>query len=132
MSIIYFKNKIKYFFNKNKETNPNLYFKKIKIRIKILDSGNNSYESSLVARKKFNFLLIKLNKNEIKSYPNCPICLNEFKLHEKVILLPCLHFYHKKCIFEWFKRKRTCPYCQTPYAFNLKNMLNKRQEKIKK
>ncbi|KAH9317922.1 hypothetical protein KI387_019691, partial [Taxus chinensis] len=45
----------------------------------------------------------------------CSICL--CSLHEgKVIeLVKCHHFFHRKCIEQWFKTRPTCPQCLTVY-----------------
>ena len=42
----------------------------------------------------------------------CIICLDEYKNNDKVIYLPCIHFFHKKCINRWLKNKPKCPICQ--------------------
>ena len=43
---------------------------------------------------------------------SCMICLEEFKSKEKVVALPCLHLFHKKCIKKWMERKKECPVCK--------------------
>ena len=43
---------------------------------------------------------------------SCTICLEEFQQNEKVIALPCLHYFHKKCIKKWMERKKECPICK--------------------
>lgn len=50
----------------------------------------------------------------------CAICLdilNNWKEGDdeagvELILLPCKHCFHKKCIFEWFISSKTCPVCR--------------------
>lgn len=43
---------------------------------------------------------------------DCCICNVEFETKEKnFVALACGHKYHAECIFEWFKRAPTCPYC---------------------
>jgi len=54
---------------------------------------------------------------------SCSICLEEFKIGEKCIKLPCEgnpHYFHKgddNCpgIMEWFTRNNTCPICRTEF-----------------
>ena len=53
----------------------------------------------------------------------CSICLEDFKLNDKYILLPCnedSHYFHSGCetcsgIKEWLKRKNTCPMCRKEF-----------------
>ena len=43
---------------------------------------------------------------------NCPICLNSYKNGDRVRILPCMHYYHRACIDNWFKESTKCPICQ--------------------
>ncbi|KAG0045867.1 hypothetical protein BGZ83_008913 [Gryganskiella cystojenkinii] len=42
----------------------------------------------------------------------CPICLCDYEDLEELRHLPCDHFFHKECVDEWLKLKRTCPLCK--------------------
>jgi len=42
----------------------------------------------------------------------CCVCMEVFKTSENVRTLPCLHFYHTKCIDKWLSANRTCPICK--------------------
>ena len=44
-------------------------------------------------------------------YRVCSICQEKI-LFSNLLILDCQHFFHKKCIQEWFKRKDTCPICR--------------------
>lgn len=50
----------------------------------------------------------------------CSICLEEFKVKEKVRVIECpgKHIYHVLCIDKWFVSKKTCPNCN----FKIKNI----------
>lgn len=41
----------------------------------------------------------------------CPICFEDMK-PDTVMVLPCGHEFHLKCLREWWKRKTTCPMCR--------------------
>lgn len=56
--------------------------------------------------------ITELDEDKLIKYHKCSICLEDFTLKEKVINLACNHFYHEKCIKEWFKKQNTCPLCQ--------------------
>ena len=49
---------------------------------------------------------IEIEKNK------CIICLNNYKIHDKISYLPCLHLFHSGCIKEWLKRSNKCPLCK--------------------
>ena len=43
----------------------------------------------------------------------CTICLEKYKKKEKIIILPCEHNFHEKCIKEWFEKdNNSCPNCR--------------------
>jgi hypothetical protein len=62
-----------------------------------------------IRKKQIN--LKKLCMVNIKNinHENCTICLEE---PEDCSQLKCGHIYHKECINEWFKKKKTCPNCR--------------------
>ncbi|XP_059372816.1 RING finger protein 148 [Carassius carassius] len=43
---------------------------------------------------------------------SCVVCTESFRHNEKVTVLPCRHFYHKKCIEPWLLEHPTCPMCK--------------------
>ena len=53
----------------------------------------------------------------------CSICLDEFKVGDKCVILPCKevpHYFHSGCdtcsgIKEWLNRKNTCPMCRSEF-----------------
>ncbi|KAG0224230.1 hypothetical protein BGW41_005177 [Actinomortierella wolfii] len=42
----------------------------------------------------------------------CSICLCEYEDGEELRHMPCNHFFHRECLDEWLKLKRTCPLCK--------------------
>ncbi|KAF9975631.1 hypothetical protein BGZ73_000645 [Actinomortierella ambigua] len=42
----------------------------------------------------------------------CSICLCEYEDEEELRHMPCNHFFHRECLDEWLKLKRTCPLCK--------------------
>lgn len=43
----------------------------------------------------------------------CNICMDTYNLNDKVVKLPCKHFFHTDCIFNWLcNEKITCPICR--------------------
>lgn len=41
----------------------------------------------------------------------CSICLSKIKLNN-LIITPCLHYFHKNCLKEWFNNDYSCPNCR--------------------
>jgi E3 ubiquitin-protein ligase RNF115/126 len=51
-------------------------------------------------------------QEHVDSCLQCHICMEEFKLDEKVRGLPCKHIYHGECIVQWLELHGTCPMCR--------------------
>lgn len=46
----------------------------------------------------------------------CVVCLEHFEEGQDVVYWPqCRHVFHKNCIENWIRRKRTCPTCKRVY-----------------
>ncbi|KAH7282798.1 hypothetical protein KP509_35G047800 [Ceratopteris richardii] len=44
----------------------------------------------------------------------CPICLENFEIHDKILRLPCNHPFHAHCIAPWINEKHDeCPFCRS-------------------
>ena len=48
---------------------------------------------------------------------NCSICLENYLVGDKIVYLPCFHFYHTKCIQTWVKSSDKCPLCNVEIKF---------------
>ena len=57
----------------------------------------------------------KLIKNE--NVKKCTICLDNYKIGDKISYLPCFHLYHSKCIKKWLKCSKICPLCKKEVNF---------------
>mmetsp|Transcript_84530 Transcript_84530/g.154237 ORF Transcript_84530/g.154237 Transcript_84530/m.154237 type:complete len:319 (+) Transcript_84530:143-1099(+) len=44
---------------------------------------------------------------------SCAICLGAFRRRQELRLLPCKHFFHKKCIDQWLTQRCVCPLCRS-------------------
>jgi hypothetical protein len=67
----------------------------------------------------------KLEKLQNSDNDKCLICLEEFKIKNQVLYLPCLHLFHSRCIVRWLLDKNTCPICLANYNGNVE----KKEEK---
>ena len=59
-----------------------------------------------------NIKVIKFNDLEEGIINECCICLNQINRKEKIIILPCKHYFHKSCLLEWYKKSKSCPTCR--------------------
>ncbi|KAI0425111.1 hypothetical protein F5Y09DRAFT_322569 [Xylaria sp. FL1042] len=42
----------------------------------------------------------------------CTICIDEVKVGDEVIVLPCRHWFHEECASLWLKQHNSCPVCR--------------------
>lgn len=68
------------------------------------DENNNSVNSSYHG---------EMNSSKIYK---CSICLEKYLNNVYICTLPCLHHFHRKCLFDWFSNSEhsTCPLCRSP------------------
>ena len=60
----------------------------------------------------------KINKKDLE----CIVCMNTIHKYTSLSILNCNHYFHKKCISTWLKKKKNCPCCRTKfvkYNYNL-------------
>ena len=67
------------------------------------DENNNSLKTNLY----------EMNSSKIYQ---CSICLEKYIFSVYVCTLPCLHHFHRKCLFDWLctSETNTCPLCRSP------------------
>ena len=59
------------------------------------------------------------NNNSLLNSSNiyqCSICLEKYFHNVVICTLPCLHHFHRKCLFNWLcnSEQSTCPLCRSP------------------
>jgi hypothetical protein len=54
---------------------------------------------------------VRGDKDKKKEPRECAICMMDYCAGELIKLLPCMHFYHLRCIDDWLMRSLTCPSC---------------------
>jgi len=60
--------------------------------------------------KEYDYKIIRWKNNETREN-TCCICLEEYKMNEKICILNCSHEFHKKCLESWLYQSNTCPLC---------------------
>ncbi len=57
-------------------------------------------------------IILEENLNDY-SNKECNICMDEYKIGDKIIILDCKHIFHRRCIKHWLlQEKVTCPVCR--------------------
>jgi E3 ubiquitin-protein ligase RNF11 len=59
------------------------------------------------------------SKDEEQKVNECAICFEDFDEGDSIRYLPCVHFYHQKCVDDWLIRSFTCPSCMAPVELGL-------------
>lgn len=68
--------------------------------------AKNENKKNGKSEKYQNFLVDKdFESNE------CIICLENIIKGDEVTIIECGHLYHKRCLLEWFEKKKICPKC---------------------
>eukprot|EP00760_Papus_ankaliazontas_P023366 PhM_4_TR2045/c4_g1_i1/m.95482 len=44
----------------------------------------------------------------------CVLCLEVFQVGDHMLMLPCMHGFHKDCVMPWLTRDHSCPTCRLP------------------
>lgn len=65
---------------------------------------------------------VKIKKDDPLLKEECLICMDKYKIGEFKRHLPkCSHYFHKRCIDKWLKKKCTCPVCRCNLLEPLEN-----------
>ena len=77
-----------------------------------IDSSNNHNESENNLIDIFCEVKLKNISKLEESNKKCAICLERFNSKVKVIILPCIHIFHRTCINDWMEKQKNCPICK--------------------
>ncbi|CAK8534465.1 unnamed protein product [Lathyrus sativus] len=68
------------------------------------------YGSKKSGPRKFSWSKLSWKASEQE---DCAVCLESFKIGEKLIPLPCAHKFHSTCLRPWLENNSHCPCCRT-------------------
>lgn len=54
------------------------------------------------------------SKRHDESSSTCGICMEDYAEDDELLVMPCKHLFHKKCIRGWLPISKTCPFCRFP------------------
>ncbi|XP_050436992.1 E3 ubiquitin-protein ligase RNF181-like [Adelges cooleyi] len=43
----------------------------------------------------------------------CQICLCQYQVDDKALVMPCHHIFHDSCLKKWLKKSNFCPLCKS-------------------
>ncbi|CAG2161936.1 unnamed protein product [Oppiella nova] len=55
---------------------------------------------------------VAITDEQVHKNLQCTVCMEDFKVAEKVRHLECSHCYHNECIVPWLQMHATCPVCR--------------------
>lgn len=56
---------------------------------------------------------VPVTKVNLECIPPCSICTDEFDDDDDDIThLPCMHYFHRRCVTQWLSRNCSCPVCR--------------------
>lgn len=62
--------------------------------------------------KKVKLISHTIDSQDTVNGRQCAICISDFEVGEKTVMLKCGHFFHKDCLMPWFLEHHTCPTCR--------------------
>ena len=94
---------------------------------------NNICKQTNKYKKHFILKRIKYNTSVTLFNQKCPICIEEIKINDDIIILTCNHGFHMVCITEWIKKNlktnRYCPICHLKFNQTKQNQNNNEDKK---
>jgi hypothetical protein len=106
-------------FNENYKNDDNNEFISFDIEFEFITPSTNNEENTnyFLNCKEINQKVgkaVKIKENDTNLLnESCLICMNNYKINEFKRTLPkCSHYFHKKCIDKWLKKKSSCPICR--------------------
>lgn len=58
--------------------------------------------------------IVSLPETSVKE-GECSVCLENFEAgNSKLRMMPCSHYFHEQCIFDWLRVSHVCPLCRFP------------------
>lgn len=80
------------------------------------DLGNDGLDEDIIETIPISKIKSITNLSEEKK--KCLICLEDYKIGDDSIILPCIHIFHAECIKKWMKKQNICPICKNKINSN--------------
>lgn len=63
-----------------------------------------------------NTLEFRITGEQVNTHRACPICLQDFQVHDCASTLRCFHVFHTSCARQWLLQQGNCPVCRVAAA----------------
>ncbi|KAL7574521.1 hypothetical protein ACA910_015877 [Epithemia clementina (nom. ined.)] len=75
---------------------------------------NNAGSPRACARAVKDLPLIRIRMEDLEDLVNsrCCLCLEDYRVSDTLVRLPCAHFFHQKCLYHWLSESCSCPSCR--------------------
>ncbi|XP_060765592.1 RING finger protein 122 [Neoarius graeffei] len=54
----------------------------------------------------------------------CTVCLEDFRIKDELVTLPCQHGFHERCLLKWLEVCCICPVCNKPIGAPINSILD--------
>lgn len=82
----------------------------------VMNNDENKYGSPPAAKSEINklkkYILSKENLNNFGCENSCSVCKEDFVIGNKMMDLPCKHYFHEECLMPWLNQHDSCPICR--------------------
>ena len=82
----------------------------------VMNNDENKYGSPPAAKSEINklkkYILSKENLDNFGCENSCPVCKEDFIVGNKMMDLPCKHYFHEDCLMPWLNQHDSCPICR--------------------
>jgi hypothetical protein len=82
----------------------------------IFNNDNNRYGSPPASKNEISKLnKYTLTEEKLKNFGGentCSVCKEDFSVGNKMMDLPCNHYFHEECLMPWLNQHDSCPICR--------------------
>ena len=82
----------------------------------VMNNDENKYGSPPAAKSEINklkkYVLSKENLKKLGCENSCSVCKEDFVIGNKMMDLPCKHYFHEECLMPWLNQHDSCPICR--------------------
>ena len=82
----------------------------------VMNNDENKYGSPPAAKSEINklkkYVLSEESLNKFGCENSCSVCKEDFVIGNKMMDLPCKHYFHEECLMPWLNQHDSCPICR--------------------